>query len=141
MFKNLFYFIIDIFKKSLEFITRINRYINCDKSIVNYTYDKNKNLIVFLKPEVTVSKLGNLIFGKTGLLVNVEHIRHLVHTKKPGITLGYLNTVLVNNKRISQSFFPLAGVVAISERSSKEKQKKENGQFFETLHYRSIIDE
>lgn len=108
---------------------------------VVYSYDKTHNLIVFLAPIVSVSKTGHVIFTNEGLFTDVVETRHLIHdrgygtnTMGKGKTLGYLDTVFVNNKRISQRFFPLNGITAISERKDKDTLRK--GQSFNNLTIR-----
>lgn len=102
--------------------------------IVLYSYDKLKNLVVFICPKVTISGEGDIIFYQHTPNLSIVETRHMVHTKynNPGITLGYLDTIYVNDKIISQKFFPMGNVGGFCERRSKEQMK--GCQSFEELY-------
>jgi len=91
--------------------------------ILKYTKLKSKNLISFLEPRVTISKQGKTIFKDK----NTTILRHLMST--PGTILGNLETIIINSKIVSQSFFPIGGITAISEWKFRKYAK--SGQYFD----------
>lgn len=80
--------------------------------IVRYSVRKSDNTIVFMKPEVSISKKGEIIFTNN----YTTKIRHMINV--PGKTLGYIDTIIVDDKILMQSFFPLSGVIASAKRES-----------------------
>jgi len=99
-------------------------------SEVIYSYNKRKNLVVFFSP-VKISKIGTVVIDQNPII----EVRHLIHQENGIETLGYLDTIYIENKRISQLFFPIGKTVGISRRSGSTDLK--SGKVFRIL---SVID-
>jgi len=97
--------------------------------IVKYTKLKSENLISFLEPEVFIAKKGHIVYENNCATFATFVVRHLIHTKEPGRTLGNLETIFIDGKRITQSFFPIGGTTAVSERKSNRIAR--SGKYFD----------